>query len=188
MTPQVAIPLMITAGVAILAGLVDFARFRIPNRITVPFLVCGLVYHGVTGGLEGLWYSGGGCLVCFLVVLVLYLMGAMGAGDVKFMAGIGAWLGVHAALFVFLIAALATGLYSMIVMVWQGGLGRLVVALNVVLCQIYRFKVVAKHLAGVESIESIINSQDRRRRLVPFGAMLAGGVLAVVFWKSFFPT
>ena len=184
----VSVPLLVTTGVGVMAGLVDFARFRIPNAITFPFLISGFVYHVATGGLEGLRISGGGCLACFAVVLILYLMGAMGAGDVKFTAGIGAWLGAHTALAVFFVAAMGTALYSVAILIWQGGLAQAMVSTNFVLYQLYRFKVVARHLVGVPSIEAIANAQDRRKRLVPFAAMLAVGILAVVTWKLVFPT
>ena len=186
MASQVSVPLIVAAGVAILAGCVDFIRYRIPNAITVPFLVSGLTYHVATGGLVGLGRSAGGCSICFLIVLVFYIMGAMGAGDVKFTAGIGAWLGMEMALLVFFVATIATALYSLAVLAWQKGLSGVLLSVQVVLWQIHRFDVVARHIAGVDSIEVLADRQDRRVRLVPFAAMLAVGVLAVVAWKSVF--
>jgi len=141
-----------------------------------------------TSGVQGLCLSAGGCGSCFVIVLVLYLMGAMGAGDVKFTAGIGAWLGMHLALAVFFVAAMATAMFSVAILIWQGGLARLLHSTKFVLFQLYRFKVVARHLAGVPSIEAIADSQDRRKRLIPFAAMLAIGVFAIVTWKLVFPT
>ena len=100
----------------------------------------------------------------------------------------GAWLGGEMALYVFFFAAMATSVLSVVLLARQGGLARVTAATNLVLCQLYRFKVVAKHIAGVESVEAIKDAPDRRRRLIPFAAMMAGAVIAIVVWKSIYPS
>jgi prepilin peptidase CpaA len=86
------------AWIAILVGLAatvdDLARRRIANWIPAAALAGGLGWqirqHGWRGGLEALE----GAATGFGVFLIFYLLGGMGGGDIKLMAGFGALLGV----------------------------------------------------------------------------------------------
>lgn len=71
----------------------DFRYRRIPNIITLPILLFGLSFWTVINKLDGLTFSLLGTLVGFLVFLVPYIAGGMGAGDVKLMMAVGALLG-----------------------------------------------------------------------------------------------
>lgn len=182
MSLELPTPLIVVAIVAVVAGGIDIVRFRIPNALTVPLLLSGFIYHAVSGGLGGVENSVAGFLFNFLLVMVFYLMGAMGAGDVKFMAGVGAWLGMPLAAYAFLVAALATAVYSIGILVWQGGPSRAAVALYVLFYQFRQLRVLGSHLVGLESVEEVAKRSDRPRRLVPFAAMVAFGILVIIFW------
>ena len=77
---------------------------------TFSMLGLGLLYHGVTGGAAALGNSVQGMLVGFAILIVFYILGGMGAGDVKLMAAIGAWLGMPLTLYVFFASAVAGGI------------------------------------------------------------------------------
>jgi prepilin peptidase CpaA len=84
--------------IAILVGLAatidDLARRRIANWIPAAALAGGFGWQiGQNGPLLGAGYALGGAAVGFGVFLIFYLMGGMGGGDVKLMAGFGALLG-----------------------------------------------------------------------------------------------
>jgi prepilin peptidase CpaA len=84
--------------IAILVGLAatidDLARRRIANWIPAAALAGGIGWHiGQSGLWPGLGYALAGAAVGFAVFLIFYLMGGMGGGDVKLMAGFGALLG-----------------------------------------------------------------------------------------------
>ena len=85
----------------------DLKHRTIPNLLTVSGAVGGLVYHLVTGGLDGLLFSLGGFATGFGLLLLLWLCGNGGGGDVKLMGAVGAWLGAFATLIVFIGSALA---------------------------------------------------------------------------------
>ncbi|NUU60004.1 A24 family peptidase [Paenibacillus agri] len=71
----------------------DIRSMRIPNRITVSAWLGGLLAQSLMNGWHGLLFSVIGAAAGFAVMLLLHLMGAVGAGDVKLFAGIGAWTG-----------------------------------------------------------------------------------------------
>lgn len=83
----------LVTGVLILAAWIDGKQLKVPNWITFPMVLSGLVHGLVTGGGAGLYDSFIGMCVGLLCLLPLYAVGGMGAGDVKLMGGIGAWLG-----------------------------------------------------------------------------------------------
>ena len=83
-----------------------------PNPIPAVGLVAGLAWHGYSAGWRGLLESLSGTVVGFLVFLVFYVLGGMGGGDVKLMAGFGALLGDAQIVPASLWAALAGGLMA----------------------------------------------------------------------------
>jgi prepilin peptidase CpaA len=58
-------------------------------------LAAGFGWQIGQSGLSGLLYAGIGTVAGFAVFLIFYLLGGMGGGDVKLMAGFGALLGFH---------------------------------------------------------------------------------------------
>ncbi len=164
-----------------IAGIIDLREFRVPNLLTLPLLVCGIVYHTTVGGFPALQSSLLGALFGFGILFGLYLLGAMGAGDVKLMAAVGAWLGVPSTLYVFAVAAAATALYSLVVLSLRGSLSEAVVTIQVALLQSLA---IAKHLGANERVETTVHRKDRRKRLVPFAAMVALGMIVVLVWNQ----
>ena len=85
--------------IAILVGLAamidDLARRQIANWIPLAALAGGFGWQIGQSGLRGVLYAGIGTVTGFAVFLVFYLLGGMGGGDVKLMAGFGALLGFH---------------------------------------------------------------------------------------------
>jgi prepilin peptidase CpaA len=84
----------------ILAAIWDVRTRRIPNWLTLSGVVLGVALNTFLFEINGLWFSLKGLGVAFGVYFVLYLLHAMGAGDVKLMAAVGAaagpgnWLGI----------------------------------------------------------------------------------------------
>lgn len=87
--PQVALAVFI----GLTATVEDLARREIPNWIPVVALAGGVAAGSWTSGWSGLGSSLLGAILGFVVFLAFYLLGGMGGGDVKLMAGLGAVIG-----------------------------------------------------------------------------------------------
>ncbi len=107
--------------IAILVGLAatidDLARRQIANWIPAAALAGGIGWQiGTNGFLPGLGYAALGTVAGFCVFLIFYLLGGMGGGDVKLMAGFGALLGLTGVLWAAFWTALAGGVIAVAVM------------------------------------------------------------------------
>ena len=91
-----------------LAARADVRTRRIPNLLVGTALLLALATHFAIGGLHGLAGAALGALLAGGLLLPGWLMRWMGAGDVKLMAAVGAWLG-HPLGLVALLAALMAG-------------------------------------------------------------------------------
>ena len=108
----------------LLAAHSDLRTRRIPNRLTLAGVAVGLVSGAVLGGWGGLGEAALGGLAGLGVFLLLYLMRAMGAGDVKLMAAAGTFLGFPLVLWGAVCSALAGGLLVAFVALRSRSVGR----------------------------------------------------------------
>jgi len=108
--------------IAVIVGLAasteDVLRRRISNWIPLTALAAGLILHTVRNGWRGALAALAGAAAGFAVFLVFYLLGGMGGGDVKLMAGFGAVLGAGRLLEAALWTAAVGGLVAVGVLSW----------------------------------------------------------------------
>ena len=97
---------------------IDIKSRRIPNWLTVTAAVSGLLWNLVSAGWAGAIHSVGGFATGFGILLVLWLIGGGGGGDVKLMGAVGAWLGAYLTLIVFLASAGFAVVCSLGMIVW----------------------------------------------------------------------
>ena len=164
MTAQV----WISAIVGIAAIVDDVSRRRISNWIPGSAFAAGLILHTVQGGWRGAGEALLGTGTGAGVFLIFYLLGGMGGGDVKLMAGFGAVLGVKR----LLEAAL-----------WTAGCGGVMAALVIgagTVRQIWR----KRSSAGVQANEAEAGAAPRKLRSdsIPYAPAIAAGV-----WLSLVP-
>ena len=112
-----------TLGVALAACFTDLRSRRIPNVLTFGAAAAALVLHTVLGGWQGAGTASTGYLVGLALFIPFFLLGGMGAGDVKLVAAIGAWLGPMQAVWVVLFASIAGGILAVGVALAHGYLG-----------------------------------------------------------------
>lgn len=120
----------------------DLKSRRIPNYLTLGAALAGLAYNLAVHGWAGLMDGTLGLLLGFACLILPYLLGGMGAGDVKALAALGAWLGPHDTLLLFCYMGIAGGLMSLAVLIWKGIIWREIrrgwaILLNLFLCREY---------------------------------------------------
>lgn len=98
----------------------DVRYRRIPNAFVLAALVGGIAINGIFGGVSGLLESLGGCALAFGLMFMLHIFGAMGAGDVKLFAAIGAVTGAQMVMPTFIIVVLTGGLLAMVSIIRAG--------------------------------------------------------------------
>jgi len=116
-------PPVSTAAVVVLvltATVLDLRTRRIPNALTFGAAAVALAIHGVTAGWPGALLSASGWGVGFALFFPLFWLGGMGAGDVKLLAAVGAWLGPAGALWTGLFGAVAGGILALAVAMARG--------------------------------------------------------------------
>lgn len=106
------------------AALCDIRTRRVPNRLTFGMAALALATHAWVGGAGGALSSAAGLLVGLCCFLPIFLLGGMGAGDVKLLAAIGAWIGPGDAFVVALTSSIAGGALAIVVALWHGYLRR----------------------------------------------------------------
>ena len=106
------IPLL---GLVAAAAWTDVRQRRIPNWLTATVAIAGIAQSFAPFALVSPAQAFGGLAVGFVLPFLLYAVGGRGAGDVKLMAGIGAWMGARLVVWVFAAAAIV----SLIVVVTQ---------------------------------------------------------------------
>lgn len=92
----------------------DVRYRRIPNPFVLATLAAGVTMNVIIGGMSGLYSSLAGCGLAFMLMFLLHIFGAMGAGDVKLFAAIGAVIGAKLVIPTFLVVVLVGGLLAVV--------------------------------------------------------------------------
>ena len=99
----------------------DVKTLRIPNYLTFGCALAGLGYqlafHGLTGLADGFLGLGLG----FILLILFYIKGGLGAGDVKALAGLATWLGPLQTIYLFFYMGIS-GIFLIVIVLWWRGL------------------------------------------------------------------
>lgn len=99
-----------------LLAVIDVRTHRIPNVLSAALLTIALLLQGISGGVLGLLHSLGGLCVGLIIFMPFYLLRAFGAGDVKAMAVVGAFLNPAHAVIASAATLIAGGAIGVVVM------------------------------------------------------------------------
>jgi prepilin peptidase CpaA len=106
--------------VALVAVAFDLRTRRIPNWLTLGAAAAAVLVGMTTGGWGGVWPAALGWLVGALLFFPFFALGGMGAGDVKLLAALAAWLGPLEAVWLAIFASIAGGVVAVFVSLLHG--------------------------------------------------------------------
>lgn len=114
-------PVQVASILVVLAACVpDVRSRRIPNGLTFGAALIAFAFHAWTAGVAGLLTSLAGWAVGAALFFPFFALRGMGAGDVKLIAAVGAWLGPVMVFWVAIFTSLAGGVIGVAVALAHG--------------------------------------------------------------------
>jgi len=159
------VALGLTLGIAVFT---DWREHKIYNKMLVPAFFTALLLHTFQGGISGLTNSLMGAALGFALLLLPYLMGGMGAGDVKLLVVIGAFGGALFVFTSFLYGAIIGGIISVFLLTRRKALGNTLKHFLLFLSILQR-----------PDLSEVMN--DASQEKFPYGIAIALGTLIALF-------
>ncbi len=156
----------------LLASWIDYAQRRVPNWLNLTLLLTGLTAQAYFSGWSGLVHGLGGALVGFGLLILPWIMHGMGAGDVKLMAAIGAWLGPVLTFYAFALGAVIGGVIAVAMILSSGRLRMACANLGVILAKCTNRSTIFSEFGSAKSFGAT-------SQLLPYGVPLTIGTLLV---------
>jgi prepilin peptidase CpaA len=166
----------LTLALTFLAALLDWRSRRIPNWLTVPGLLSGVLIHALIGGWHGTLFALEGAGLALLILLPLVMLRALGAGDWKLMGAVGAFVGPVMFLFVLLGSIFASGIMAVVQVL---RMGRVTETLRNMLTLVRGF-----FSFGLKKNPEISLDNPRLLKL-PFGVAVAAATLVCFYAANF---
>jgi prepilin peptidase CpaA len=141
----------------------DLHSRKIPNVLVGFMLASGLLLHVLLFGAAGLAASAAGVVIGFLILIPLYALGGMGAGDVKLLAAAGSFLGPWGALLAGIFTLLAGGALGLGALMWQ--------------------RIVIPMVAVYEFLPRILGRIGTDRK-IPYSLAIAAGTITSVLYAA----
>lgn len=154
-----------------IAAIYDLRFKRIPNWLTFPSLIFALIYHTIMDGFTGFLFSIEGICVGIATLMIFYLMGWMGAGDVKIMGAVGGVLGPNGVFIAFLCTAIVGGLYAIVLLAFHGYLKE----------TFQRYGMILKDLIFFRKFIYLPPSEQEKKPQLRYGIAIALGTLGSLF-------
>jgi prepilin peptidase CpaA len=170
-------PLWLLSFILIMAAVIDGWALRVPNWLTVPLVFAGWTAAAYCHGFSGLAWSMAGTAVGLGLLLPAYSIGGMGAGDVKLMAGIGAWIGATATFYAFCVTAVFGGLIAMAMVLvrrrWNHHFTQFFLITDEILT-----------IRNPDQLSAIAAKRKASMMLLPYGIPIALGTIAYFAWSG----
>jgi prepilin peptidase CpaA len=170
-------PIWLLSVVLIVAAAIDGWKLKVPNWITFPLIVGGWVYSTAFFGWEGVGWSLLGTIVGLALLLPAYAIGGMGAGDVKLLAGVGAWVGATDTFYAFCVSAVIGGAIAVAMVLWRRDWYH----------HWFQFWSITNEIMEVRNPEVLAATAAQRKSsmlLLPYGIPIAIGTIAYFVWAG----
>lgn len=161
----------------ILAAVIDGFQLKVPNWITFPFIIAGWTYSTLAFGLEGLGWSMLGTVVGLALLLPAYAIGGMGAGDVKLLAGVGAWMYGTTTFYAFCVSAVVGAVLAIGMVLFRGAWEKHSNQAWMILNEILTIR-------DPNQLSAIAAERKSTMMLLPYGIPIAIGSIAYFIWMG----
>jgi prepilin peptidase CpaA len=166
---------ILVAVIVVAAAATDLRSRRIPNWLTLPGVCAGLLLNWFISGLPGIGTALTGMMLGFGAYLVLYFLHAMGAGDVKLMAAVGAIVGPANWVAVFIASAIAGGVLAVALMIWKGRVRETLSNTLFIAGELMHFR-------APYNRRKDLDVKDPRALNMPHGVAIAAGTMACLLF------
>jgi prepilin peptidase CpaA len=157
----------------------DLKKHRIPNLLLWPALSLALMMHMTSGGIDGLIVVAGGMTLGFAMLLPLYSIGGMGAGDVKLLSVVGGLLGPWGALVAGVATMIAGALFGIAFILWR------CIWPRIQFSEVQALGPLGKQTGSVLSLRS---TKGRKPvAYIPYAPAIAAGTMAALWYIDFVP-
>ena len=166
----------------IVAAVIDGFELKVPNWLTYPMIISGWVFSALFADAMP-WYQGlgwsllGSAVGLLLLLIPAYVVGGMGAGDVKLLAGVGAWIHTTHTMWAFAYTAIIGGVLAVLMVLlsgqWQKHYDQFWFILNEI-----------KTVKDPEKLAQIAAGRKSSMMLLPYGIPIALGTIAYFAWNN----
>jgi prepilin peptidase CpaA len=158
-------------SIASFACVFDLRTRRIPNWLTFGATAVALAFHFVTVGTSGVAQGIGGWATGVALIIAPYALGGMGAGDVKLVGALGAWLGPGDTFWLAMYTGIAGAVMALIVSAWHGYLRRAVSNMWLLLTH--------WRVSGLRPLPELMLTTSRGPRLAYAAPILVGTIVTL---------
>lgn len=170
-------PVKLVCLVLVVAAVIDGWKLKVPNWITFPLVLSGWAYAVAVGGWNGLVFSLVGTAVGLALLLPAYSVGGMGAGDVKLLAGVGAWTGATVTFFAFCTSTVVGAVIAIGMVLYKKSFRKHYENFRMILGE---FLVVR----DPNELAALAAARKPSMLLLPYGIPLAIGSIGYFFWAG----
>jgi prepilin peptidase CpaA len=165
------------SGVLVLAAIIDGLKLKVPNWLTFPLILSGWSYSLAFLGSEGLAWSLLGTAVGLALLLPAYSIGGMGAGDVKLLAGVGAWIYATDTLGAFAISAVVGGVLAVAMVACSGSWRKHLACFRIIATEIMTIR-------DAERLAALAAERKTSMMLLPYGIPITIGTITYFAWNG----
>ena len=177
---------VVLISLVLTAAWFDVRYRRIPNWLSVSGVAVGLLLNAFLVGrgsqvfsVDGLVFALQGLAAGFGAYLFLYLLHAMGAGDVKLMAAVGALVGWRDWMGIFIITAILGGVAAIVLSALRKRLGKTFWNVGFILSEMKSGR--PAYLGNEE-----LDVRSKKGLSLPHGAVIAAGTLLFLGMSAYY--
>lgn len=152
----------VVSATLVVAAVIDGMYLKVPNKITYPLIVSGWFYSALIGGWAGLGWSLLATLFGLALLFGLHLIGGMGAGDVKLLAGIAAFVHIEHTWYIFIATTIVGAIMATIQIAVSGQWMKHYLQAQEILREIVTVR-------DADKLYEISQERKSRMRLLPYG-------------------